>query len=479
MRPMRVARTLWRGAALAGIGLAGGAALVTARHLLTTPQALASGLPGEAGVDRGHGGDVHYVVAGPADARPLVLLHGFYPGASNYEYHAIFARLAETNRVYAPDWLGFGMSERPAISHTGEFYAAILAGFLRDVVAAPAAVVAHGLAGNIATRVAADAPDLFDRLTLVAPESEAGMRPDPTASQLVARLFQKLALGVTPYAILSLRPALRIAAAQRSAVGPMEVDERTIDHLYASAHQFGGEYGALALLTGELDLPMRQVFPLLRIPTLIITGARDERHPLHEMEGLVALNPHADLEVVANAGESVFLDQPTLFTHTLHRWLARHVTRHEPIPRVARVAAQIAPQTPTPVAPVAHPATTAPMPRPAPGPALATHAVKIVPVLEPKARSQREARALRTSDTAAQGDGVDPTRASQPLALEPDEQPRSGGGGPVARFTEPEPRRARPAPPSAGGAYHYSPETHAHVLRMDRDRGGGRSNRRH
>src|SRR5487761_1934438 len=330
MRPRSVARQLWRGAALTGLGLAGAAALVTARHLLMTPQPLDSGLPGEGRIDREHGGDVFYSVAGPKDGHPVVLLHGFYPGASNYEYHAVFARLAETYRVYAPDWLGFGMSERPALSHTGEFYAATLTGFLREVVGAPATVVAHGLADNIASRAASDAPQLFERLTLVAPEADAGMRMDPTLGQTVTRIFQKVALGVTPYAIVSLRPALRLAAGLRSAAGPMQVDEETLDHLYASAHQFGGEYGALSLMTGDLDLPMRQVFPLLKIPTLIVIGARDSRHTLDEMERLVGLNPHADLEIVSNAGETVYLDQPTLFVHALLRWQGRRAPRHEP-----------------------------------------------------------------------------------------------------------------------------------------------------
>lgn len=475
MRPIRVARTLWRGAALAGIGLAGGAALVTARHLLMTPQPLENGLPGEGRVDRAHGGEMYYTVAGPVDARPVVLLHGFYPGASNYEYHAIFSRLAETNRVYAPDWLGFGMSERPALSHTGEFYAAMLRGFLRDVVGAPAAVVAYGRAANIATRVAADAPELFDRLTLVAPDATLGMRPDPTLSQTVARLFQKVSLGVTPYAILTLRPALRLAASRRSAVGPMEVDEQTIDHLYASAHQFGGEYAALALLTGELDLPIRQIFPILRTPTLIIVGARDPQRPLVAMEGLVALNPRADLEVIANAGETVFLDQPTLFVHTLHRWLVRRVTRHEPAPRVAQVA-QVAPVV-APTAPQESLSQSTPTDTPTEQPSAPP--VKIVPVLEDTPqRRPREARVLRSPDGAALADATDPTRVSQPLTLEPDEQPRPESAGPSARFTASEPRHTRLTPPSAT-AFRYAPESHIHVLRSDRDRGGGRSTRHH
>jgi len=508
-----MARQLWRGAALAGIGLAGGAALVTARHLLRTPQPLDSGLPGEMRVDRLHGGDVYYTVAGPVSARPIVLLHGFYPGASNYEFHAIFSRLAESHRVYAPDWLGFGMSERPALTHTGEFYAATLTGFLRDVVAGPATVVAHGLAANIATRAASDAPELFDRLMLVAPEASIGMSLDPTPGQAVMRLFQKVALGITPYAFLTLRPSLRLAAGLRSAVGPMQVDDATLDHLYASAHQFGGEYAMLSLLTGELDLPMRQVFPLLRTPTLIVIGARDARHPLDEMERLVALNPRADLEVVSNAGETVYLDQPSLFTHALHRWLGRRVARHEPAPVAAPVAsavsaASIASAAPTPVvsvppAPAAEPAVeseamieAAPAPEAVAEPGPATEAVseaapaaKVVSVLEPLAPdSLNEVRVTQAPEGETLADGGEPAQLSQPLTLEPADQPRQNasgphGGSPVARADGSEQRRphgshaAQSAPLSQGSGYRYAPEMGAHILRPDRNRNVGRTRR--
>ncbi|HEU0025909.1 MAG TPA: alpha/beta fold hydrolase [Ktedonobacterales bacterium] len=313
--------------ALVGLGLAGGAAVVAVRHALMTPQPLASGLPGEGRLDRQHGGDVYYAVAGPEDGLPVVLLHDFYPGASNYEFRAIYGRLAETYRVYAPDWLGFGMSERPPLVLTGEFYAMMLVGFLRDVVGRPAVVVARGRAANIAARAAADEPALFDRLALVGPDLEAGERLDPTAGQVAARLFQRVSLGLAPYAMMSLRPALRLAEGLRSAVGPGLVDEETVDHLYASAHQFGGQYGAMALLTGELDLPIQNVFPTLEPPALVVVGERDQDLPLSRLERLVALNPHADLEVILSAGATVYQDQPKLFVGALHRWLGRRIAR--------------------------------------------------------------------------------------------------------------------------------------------------------
>lgn len=484
MRPRRVGRRLWRGAALVSIGLAGSAAVVTAGHLLMTPQPLESGLPGEARIDRRHGGDVYYTVAGPKEAQPVVLLHDFYVGASSYEFRLIFARLAETYRVYAPDWLGFGMSERPALTHTGEFYASMLEGFLRDVVGAPAAVVAHGLAGNIAVRAAADAPELFSRLTLVAPAAETGLRLDPTARQTAIRLMRKLALGLTPYAFASLRPALRLAAGRRSAAGAREVDAATLDHLFASAHQFGGEHAALSLFTGELDLPIANVFPLLRTPTLLMIGSRDQRHALANLERLVALNRDADLEMVANAGEAVFLDQPTLFMHTLHRWLSRRIARHDHPPTAAPMSAPMsAPAAPPLAAAPAAPATPAPASASAP----VVRPARIVPVLEPAPpgdpapphQPTLELEAHRTPDGETMG-AADALDATRPLSLEP----TSGKGGSQASGPATRPPRSeaqgrplgvRPAQASAaqGGAYLYSPALGAHVLRADRFDGDG------
>lgn len=442
-----------------GLGLVGGAALMTARHALMTPQPLKSGLPGEGGVDRLHGGDVYYSVAGPADGRALVLLHDFYPGASNYEFRAVYGRLAETYRVYAPDWLGFGMSERPSLMLTGEFYAGMLVGFLRDVVGKPAVVVARGRAANIAARAAADAPALFDRLALVGPDLSAGERLDPTAGQIVARLFQRVAMGLTPYAALSMRPALRLAEGRRSAVGSAQVDDDTLDHLYASAHQFGGQYGALAMLTGELDLPLQQVFPSLTPPALLVIGERDQRLPVARIERLVALNPHADLEVILSAGAAVYQDQPKLFIGALHRWMGRRIARQPthasaqtvaaaeaeqvvPLPEApARAVVTFEPE-PSPVAPpVVEPPSVKPEPLPReepsaeaepaaapPPPEAVVLPVKIVPVLDP-AHEQRGNPQMRMRAAPQRGRKTAPRPAPRAQALPPLPHHKRGGSG--------------------------------------------------
>jgi pimeloyl-ACP methyl ester carboxylesterase len=320
---MGMLRILRRGLTWSALALAGGAAVVTVRHLLESPQPLHSALPGVGRIDREHGGEMYYNVAGPEAAPPIVLLHDFSPGASNYEYREVFSLLASTNRVYAPDWLGFGMSEHPNIAYTGEFYAGVLTGFLRDVVAAPAIVVGLGRAANVVVRAASDSPRLFSSVVLVSPDITAGAHAEPTVAQTAVRGAQRAFLGIVPYAVVSTRPVLRYLASRdsgRRGAGATAADD-AVDQRYSSAHQFGGQYAALAMLTGELDLPVRNAFALLEPPALVVIGAADDHRPVTEVAKWTSVNPRADLEQIPGAGYAVPSDEPRAFVAAVDRWL--------------------------------------------------------------------------------------------------------------------------------------------------------------
>ena len=118
-------------------------------------------------------GDIFYVVKGNRESKPLLLVHGFGPGASSYEWRKNIDALAEHFRVYALDLLGYGLSDRPAIDYTAETYADLISDFLKEVIGKPTVVVAHG---ETCAYVIADAyrrPQLFERLALVAPLKSA------------------------------------------------------------------------------------------------------------------------------------------------------------------------------------------------------------------------------------------------------------------------------------------------------------------
>src|SRR5262245_10566498 len=60
---------------------------------------------------RGH--QLFYREAGPADAPAIVLLHGF--PTSSFMFRDLIPRLADRYHVIAPDFLGFGLSDAPAV----------------------------------------------------------------------------------------------------------------------------------------------------------------------------------------------------------------------------------------------------------------------------------------------------------------------------------------------------------------------------
>ena len=64
---------------------------------------------GETMAFRGH--EVRVYSDGPGDAPGLLLIHGFPTAA--WDWHAVWARLATSFRLVAPDLLGFGYSDKP------------------------------------------------------------------------------------------------------------------------------------------------------------------------------------------------------------------------------------------------------------------------------------------------------------------------------------------------------------------------------
>jgi hypothetical protein len=85
---------------------------------------------------------VNYRAAGPADAQPFLLVHGF--GASGFHWRRNINVLAAAGyRVYAIDLLGFGLSSKPLIEYDAAIWRDQCAAFLEEVAGCGATPTAH------------------------------------------------------------------------------------------------------------------------------------------------------------------------------------------------------------------------------------------------------------------------------------------------------------------------------------------------
>jgi pimeloyl-ACP methyl ester carboxylesterase len=312
--------------ALGSIALAG---LVAFRHILVTPQPLDSPLPGEAHLYRWKRGHVYYKVAGEQHAPPMVLLHTPELAGSAYEMLGIMASLATRFRVYAPDLLGFGLSDRPDISYTADTYTELLHDFLTNVVGEPATLVASRLSGNYAITVAANAPELCTRLVLLSPTALYGNRAGafglpavlpPLPNVLPARINvprQAQAL-LYPLLVAISRLFRRLSYGQPgrlienpSAAG---TSNPSPDYAYATTHQFGAEHAPMDWLAGNLSSNVSSDIQKLQQPTLLIWGTAELHYARqgHDAPGSLELE---EVEIGGVTTQIVLLQRTTSVIH--------------------------------------------------------------------------------------------------------------------------------------------------------------------
>lgn len=257
-------------------------------------------------------GDVtlHYQAHGPADAIPIVLLHGLGSSAADWAFQV--PALARRYRVLAPDLRGHGRSPRLRGRVTVDAMARDVAALLAALDAPPAHVVGLSLGGCVAQALALDQPARVRSLVLV----NTFARPASAGPRSTLRLVTRLGL-------LTCAPMRTVAAHVARGLFP-RADQREL-YLAAvaslSSNPRGTYFASLRALAG---FDVRRRLRALRCPTLVIAGDRDRTVPLAAKRLLHGSIADAELLVVGDSGHATPYDQAERFNAALLAYLDAH-----------------------------------------------------------------------------------------------------------------------------------------------------------
>ena len=223
---------------------------------------------------------IHYLVAG--EGRPLVLVHGL--GVRSEIWLPLIPQLkAGGFRVYVPDLLGYGRSDRPDVDYAISLQADIVRQFLDSQGLQQADLAGWSMGGWISLKLAADSPQRVRRLILL---DSAGMQFDavhraalrPKTPEQLAHLME--VLSPKPRAIPGFlaRDILRIANEQDWVVG------RSLDSMLAGKDLMDGKLGAVTM------------------PVLLVWGRQDVLTPLAIAEEMRREMPQSVLFVAEGCG---------------------------------------------------------------------------------------------------------------------------------------------------------------------------------
>jgi cis-3-alkyl-4-acyloxetan-2-one decarboxylase len=261
--------------------------------------------------------------AGPSDADPVLLLHG-YPANHLCWRHQIPA-LAREHRVIAPDLLGWGESDRPL--HLRFDYETEVAriGRLLDALGVGAvSLFAHDYGGFLSLGFVDANPDRVRRLAILNGRAQSSFVPRWYAVFGLTTLA-----GRTP-GLREVTARLPLAAINRRALGPLVrrgfMDDEVLDSYLGWMDTPEGR-GWLVHFFGDYRVAVR---PELRerlgeiaCPTAIVWGRDDAYLRPTVATELAERIPRAELTMLDGTGHFVMEERPAEVTAALERLLAR------------------------------------------------------------------------------------------------------------------------------------------------------------
>lgn len=236
----------------------------------------------------------HALLAGPASAPPVLLLHGW--GASSALMEPAAARLAARGwRTITPDLPGFGASGLPPANWGVPDYARWALALLDALQIAQAHVIGHSFGGRISLVLGADSPARLNRIVLV---DSAGIPPRrPLGVRIRLRAYKAVRSALYGLKLRSQADALRTWYGRRYG---------------SSDYQSSGPLREVFVRVVNHDL--REYAARVQRPTLLVWGERDEDTPLWQGQALEKCIPDAGLVVLEGAGHYSYLEQPDRFT---------------------------------------------------------------------------------------------------------------------------------------------------------------------
>jgi pimeloyl-ACP methyl ester carboxylesterase len=257
---------------------------------------------------------IHYQRGGEGEP-PVVLLHGGGTDSASLSWGLLLPELAQTHRVIAPDWPGYGQSERtPRLYYTQEYYLDFLESFLDALGIGRLSLVGISMGGGLALGFALRHSERLERLALLDSYGLAERAPYHFLSYLFVRMGW---LNRLSWAWVRRSRSLVGYSLRSIFHDPQRITPELVDQVYEEiCRPYPGRafeaFQQSELLPGRLRTVYIPSLGELRLPVLLVHGEFDPLVPLQAARQAQARLPNARLEVIPGCGHWPQRERPEL-----------------------------------------------------------------------------------------------------------------------------------------------------------------------
>ena len=257
--------------------------------------------------ERMHGG-ITYLDAGSPAGTPIVFLHGI--GGSARSFLPQLDHFSTAWRAIAWDMPGYGGSTPLEIVSIDTLTAA-LAGFLQELGLERPILVGHSIGGMLVQRLLSLQPHAARAVVLAQTSAAFGSRDPAWAQDFIRTRLAPLDAGQS------------MADLAAGMVADLAGDSPDPDGM-ALARDCFARTPDITYRDTVMALPgfdMRDALPRIAVPTLVLSGTRDQNAPAPAMERMAARIPGAQYVALDGAGHLAHLEQPATFDAAVQSFL--------------------------------------------------------------------------------------------------------------------------------------------------------------
>ncbi len=251
------------------------------------------------------GNKIRYLESGDSK-QTLVLIHGL--GASAERWEHVIPLFADNFRIIVPDLIGFGLSDKPQVDYTPEFFSEFLEKFFVASGIKYLYLVGSSLGGQISVEYTVSHPNNVKKLVLVSP---AGVMKQSTPA-------------LDAYIIAALYPT------EHSAKNAFELMEGSGDNIDQKI--INGFIGRMRLPNAKLAF-MSTVLGLknsesitsklssISTPTLVIWGSQDPVIPINHADSFLSAIQDCQFFRMDGCGHTPYVQDPCTFASKVLEFL--------------------------------------------------------------------------------------------------------------------------------------------------------------
>ena len=245
----------------------------------------------------------------------MLLLHGGGTDSAALSWGHLISRFATNHRVIAPDWPGYGDSDRPEIQYSIPFYISVLADFSNELGLDKFSLVGISMGGAVGLGFTLEYPDRVNKLVLV---DSYGLQDRAPAHKL-SYLFVRIPLvNELTWWIISRSRSMAAASLRGIFSKPDKVTDELVDLVFAELNKPKAGQAFQSFQKEEMNWSTMTTVYMDRldeiaVPTLIVHGEQDGLVPVHYAEEANARIRGSQLSIIAEAGHWPQREKPEEF----------------------------------------------------------------------------------------------------------------------------------------------------------------------